>query len=113
MSAGAVGKAAGDVARSVVGDVRYIVVTAIGIGVGTWLGRYWWMRFERGLLKPPYVGKYPGPPAPAESPLLPAAVVPSVARPLPPPPPGKSVVGAVSAPEAPTLWAGRPAAEES
>jgi len=109
MSAKAVGQVAGNVASSIIGDVRYIVATAIGIGVGTWLGRYWWMKWERGLMRAPFIGSNPDFRNRAPIVALPPS---SAGQPLPPPP-GKSLVGAVAAPAAPSLWAGRPAPEES
>ncbi|KFA86705.1 hypothetical protein Q664_52800 [Archangium violaceum Cb vi76] len=107
------GKAAGNVAMSVVGDIRFAVVLAVGTGAGIWLGRYWWEKWQQGLFHPPFIGRNPhSAPAVASLPKV------APAAPVITPPPGKSVVGAVagtpthaSSPVS-SIWAGGAPPEE-
>ncbi|OJT24311.1 hypothetical protein BO221_14140 [Archangium sp. Cb G35] len=98
------GKAAGNVALSIVGDVRFAVVLTVGTAAGIFLGRYWWEKWQLGLFHPPLIGRNPRS-APAVA-ALPVATL------LPSPSPGKSVVGAVAgtpthaAPPVSGIWAG-------
>jgi hypothetical protein len=82
----AVAKGTGKVVLSVVGDVRFMVVLALGVGAGIWLSRYWWEKWRRGLFHPPLIGQNPNPDLTIGGPLPPAV-------PLPPvpgkPPPGQ------------------------
>jgi len=69
----------GRVVAGVVGDVRFIVVLAIGVGAGVWLARYHWQKWEKGLFHPPLIGRNP------DRTTGPVVAVPPAVPPKPPP----------------------------